>query len=245
MATFYCSAKASDRTVGATVILPTPIDQSDVKYEVALVYAAFVPSWNTFPDLELVCNDGETKESILFDHINYTNLDVIMNELSKALLAKYGANMSKANVKLELKPSGWVLRLRPNCEVELSPNLSELLGIKGNIKNTGDKTKDIALYPNAPIYAIDADLYTITCDECKSSYFPTERSSERCLEFIHAPDAHHLKPIQCVPTVRTYLPLSDDILLHKLHIKLISNGDTIQTESPDFFVVLHIRPNNG
>jgi hypothetical protein len=259
---FYCMAVADQQRsdVGATVILPTPLDSTKYRYDISLIFCSFVPTWETLTDMWLVV-DGIKKEEadeqtgteslsvssesyINFQDLAFLEPKYILREIQYQLAEQFGESMSKGTpVKLMGDTlSGWILKINKNTKVQLSNTLAALLGQHHALSNDTSNFKEFIVNPRPyPNRALE-DAYYVTCDQMSPNCVSYYGGVGKVLDFIHLPASWQNRLVEHKSLEKSYHPLIDDILHSKLDIRLIKrDGSPILIRNSEFYVLIHVR----
>jgi hypothetical protein len=267
---FYCVAVADQQRsdVGATVILPTPLDSTKYRYDISLVFCSFVPTWDTLTDMWLTVNNIKktveksketTKEepkdevsevpttrvpTIIFENLAFLEPRYILREVQNQLAEQFGESMDKGTpVKLmEDTNKGWILKVNKNTKVEMSKTMAALLGQNNLLSNDTNDVVKFSIRPRSyPNRALE-DTYYVSCDQMISNCVSYYGGISKVLDVVHLPMSWQNRLVEHRSFDQSYHPLMDDILHSKLDIRLISrDGSPIALKNPEFYALIHVR----
>ena len=241
MDSFFCAAEADRSYLGATVQLPSCL-RSDRRYEVALLYCSFLPSWKEYSDFWVITT-GSTNitEKVFFPHLKRLSTEGVLEDLIRTLVSKYGNKMQTARMKIAKDGEMYQLKVRKNCKVHFSTSLAKFLGI-GLEVSAGEATASYDLKPEEITPNLRDDIVSVACDEINANYVNPTNSTGRVLSVIDASEYHANNVIKHTPMPITYHPIYEEVRHQKLNIKLRDrNGHIILVNNPQFYVLLHIR----
>jgi hypothetical protein len=240
---FYCVA--TDASSEAAVRFPTPLDTSASGYEIALVYCRFEAStkktdlWLKATSTAVVKGVAQqTTQKIIFEDVPNIPSEYLLPFIARKIASEWGSNMSEGTlVKLydtEEYP-GWSLKIQKTTFVEFSETLADILGQNTVIKN---EVSAVVEYPVKPRETLFKDkIYYLTCDQIRPNCVTQDGGVAKLLDVIHSDG----QMVRHWNQERQYHRLDDDILLSQLHLKLINRDGTMETDSPDLYLLLHIR----
>lgn len=241
MDNFYCSASADRRQtdVCATVRLPTPIKAAE--YDVALVYCTFIPKWEAISELYLIVETDQGQEMVLFHDIYVTDTDLVLRQLTSRLTEFFGLRRDSA-VRLITKLNKSRLYLKKNSKLTLSKTLASLLSLPLMIENDSDKTKAWNVNLNLPDFALEENVYFVSCDQLPPNFVSTNVSGINVLDVIQAHNTLHDQLVEHYANGRYYSASNDDSLLSTLYIRMLNaKGERLTTLKPKFYVLLHFK----
>lgn len=241
------TANSDGNCVEAIVRLPFNFNTSKERYSVSLVYCSFAPEWSQIDNLWMKYTDNQGDTDItIFRNVYASDAEAVLHSLKMQLQAKYGSDMRHSPIKIELADDTFVLKLRKSSTLEISDKLAGILGLETDYENASETTmmKIQGQSLNLDfVRPISQDVYYVTCDQLKNNCLS---KNNRLLDMIHIPYADHNKLVQHRNSVLRYERLEDDNHLFCLRIRLLnSDGEKIFINSPQFFVLLHIRLENN
>ena len=242
----YCSASTtlnSTSSVVASVRLPVTIDLSSSEYELGLLYTSMVPTWLKVSDLWFIHTDKQEIEDFMrLDNIPHATKDEILTALSIQIHEKYGGNMSTARVKLlQDKDNTWKLRLQIKSKLQLSPRLSNILGIPDEISNDEFRVEDFTVNYKSFETFMENSMYYISCDQCEHNFVNSSGVASNMLDYVHIPNSIKSSIIEHNVGIVKYARLEGS-LLNTISFSLYNHASTpIISKTVDFYLLFHIR----
>jgi hypothetical protein len=258
---FYCASGSTEeqKHVGATFTFPTPLDTTKDRYEIALIYSSFVPTWDTLTDvwLSVYFTDFTTKkpaeEFVEFTDFAYLPSNYVLPVIQDALGKRFGFRMDTGTaIKLMdfIDTDGkkaWYLKLNKGVKLEMSYALATFLGQPMNLTNNSKAVEEYKVTPMQIVRPLH-EMYFLSCDQIATNYIMPWGGVGRILDFVHIPVGWQNRLLEHSPLQLSYHPVADDILLSKVDILLINNnGSPVSAINSEFFVLIHVRklPKHG